>query len=302
MSAPLFRWVAEAPLDLGELLLCHGLMHALRDGRVFVDAQRAQEPRELAAGAVVEVFAPRPSAEIAILFEEDGVWAIEKPAALPTEPDKSGNDCVLAQLAERLGREPSELFAVSRLDVGVSGVLLVTTTLESRQSILQERARGTLRRRYIGLGCGVPEPREGEWRDGLARGSRGQRVVDAHGGKPSQTRYRVVATADAVARDRPLTSLLALSPVTGRTHQLRVHASAHAVPLLGDRRYSGPVRMTAADGSVRSFSQVLLHAACVEWGPKGRGQRVVSEPSTDLLDTWLALGGSPNALQRALEA
>ena len=44
------------------------------------------------------------------------------------------------------------------------------------------------------------------------------------------------------------------------------------------------------------------HAACVEWGPKGRRQRVVSEPSTDLLDTWLALGGTPNALQRALDA
>lgn len=302
MSTPLFRWVAEAPLELGELLLAHGLMHALRDGRVFVDAQRVQQPGALPAGAVIEVFAPRPGAEIVVLLEADGVWAIEKPAALPTEPDKSGNDCVLAQLAAKLGREASELFAVSRLDVGVSGVLLVTTTLESRHAILQERARGTLARRYIALGCGVPEPREGEWRDGLRRGSRGQRVVDAHDGKLAQTRYRVVATADAVARDRPPTSLLALSPVTGRTHQLRVHAAAHAVPLLGDRRYAGPVRMTASDGSVRAFSQVLLHAACIEWGPAAQRRRVISEPSSALLDTWQALGGSPNALQRALDA
>jgi 23S rRNA-/tRNA-specific pseudouridylate synthase len=162
--------------------------------------------------------------------------------------------------------------------------------------------RGTLGRRYIALGCGVPEPRDGEWRDGLGRGSRGQRVVDAHGGQPAHTRYRVVATADAVARDRPPTSLLALSPITGRTHQLRVHAAAHAVPLLGDRRYSGPVRMTVSDGSVRAFSQVLLHAACVEWGPRAQRRRVISEPSSALLDTWLALNGNTNALQRALDA
>jgi 23S rRNA-/tRNA-specific pseudouridylate synthase len=147
-------------------------LHALRDGRVFVDAERVQEPRELSAGAVVEVFAPRPGAHIAILFEEDDVWAIEKPAALPTEPDKSGNDCVLAQLAARSGIEQGVLFAVSRLDVGVSGVLLVTSTPESRHGILQERARGSLQRRYLALSYGVPEPREGEWRDGLGRESR----------------------------------------------------------------------------------------------------------------------------------
>ncbi len=301
MSAPLFRWVVEQPLLLAELLLQNGLLHALRDGRVFVNRARSAEPRQLEAGALVEVYAPRPSAEIEILFEGGDVWAIKKPAALPTEPDKSGNDCVLSQLAAKLGRDSRELFAVSRLDVGISGVLLVTGTLDSRNAFLQERGRGTLRRRYVALACGVPEPREGEWRDGLARGSRGMRVVDQQGGQAAHTRYRVVATAEPVARERPATSLLALSPVTGRTHQLRVHCSAHAAPLLGDRRYSGPVRMTGADGAVRAFSQVLLHAAFVEWGPTAKRQRVVSEPATDLVDTWLALGGDPAALQQALD-
>jgi 23S rRNA-/tRNA-specific pseudouridylate synthase len=300
MSSPLFRWVAQESLQLVELLARHGLTHALGDGRVFVNQVRSAEPHQLDAGAVVEVFAPRASAEIEILFEEHGVWAVKKPAALPTEPDKSGNDCVLSQLAARFGIAQSKLFAVSRLDVGVSGVLLVTTTFDSQSAMLQERARGTLQRRYVALACGVPEPREGEWRDGLGRGGRGKRVVDQRDGQTAHTRYRVVATAQPVARDRPATSLLALSPVTGRTHQLRVHSSAHAAPLLGDRRYSGPVRMTAADGSVRPFSQVLLHAAFVEWGPKARRQRVVSEPVPDLVETWLALGGDPAALQRAL--
>jgi 23S rRNA-/tRNA-specific pseudouridylate synthase len=270
---------------------------------VFVD--RARAPRELdlelSPDSVVEVFAPRPSATIQILYEEQGLIALEKPAALPTEPDKSGNECVLSQLAESVGIDPRELFAVSRLDVGVSGVLLVATSEHSRQAILHERARGTLGRRYVALACGVPEPRTGEWRDGLARGSRGKRVVDVERGQAAHTRYRVVATARPVAREHAETSLLALSPVTGRTHQLRVHSSTHAAPLLGDRRYQGPLRMTALDGRVRAFAQVLLHAASVEWGPKGKRRRVVSEPSTALIDTWLALEGDPAALQRALD-
>jgi tRNA pseudouridine32 synthase / 23S rRNA pseudouridine746 synthase len=301
MSTPLFRWVTEAREPLAELLARHGLFHALPAGRVFVDRRRVEQPLELAPDSVVEVFAPRPSAAIQILCDEQGLFAVEKPAALPTEPDKSGSECVLSQLAESAGIDQRELFAVSRLDVGVSGVLLVATSEPSRQAILHERARGTLGRRYLALACGVPEPRHGEWRDGLGRGSRGKRVVDSEHGQVAHTRYRVVATAKPVARERSETSLLALSPVTGRTHQLRVHSAAHAAPLLGDRRYQGPVRMTAADGRVRAFAQVLLHAASVEWGPKGKRRRVVSEPPAAMVDTWLALEGDPSALQRALE-
>jgi 23S rRNA-/tRNA-specific pseudouridylate synthase len=302
MSAALFRWVAEGPLQLVELLFSHGLLRALGDGRVFVDTRRVQEPRELSVGAVVEVFAQRPPADIEILHEADDVFAVYKPASLPTEPDKSGNDCVVHQFAAKLRLSSQEVFAVSRLDVGVSGVLLLAVGAAGRQRLLEERASGTLRRRYVALACGVPSPHEGEWREALGRGGRGNRVVAGRDAQHAHTKYRVVATAQPAARDAADTSLLALSPVTGRTHQLRVHASSNGVPLLGDRRYGGPARMTASDGAVRALSRVLLHAAWVEWGPKKRLQRVVSEACADLLDTWLALGGDPSALQRALDA
>jgi 23S rRNA-/tRNA-specific pseudouridylate synthase len=301
MTGPLFRWVAEAPLQLGELLLRHGLARALDEGRVFVDGRRASEVQALPSGATVEVFAPRPSSAIEILLEADGVFAIDKPAALPTEPDKSGADCVLRQLAERTKSSPAHLFAVSRLDVGVSGVLLVAVSAEAQKRLLQERARGTLRRHYIGLGSGVPEPAQGEWRDALRRGGAGKRVVDDREGQPAHSRYRVVASASPVARDRRPTSLLSLSPVTGRTHQLRVHASTHGAPLLGDRRYSGPARLTLPNGSVQSLSRVMLHAVWVEWGSKAERRRVASEPAAELVETWLALGGEASALQRALD-
>lgn len=301
MSSPLFRWVVQEPTLLGRLLEEQGLFGALADERVFVDGQRETAGREVAAGGLVEVFAPRAKAEITILHENSGVYAVSKPAALPTEPDKSGASSVVRQLAASLKREPRDLFAISRLDVGVSGVLLIALGSLARERLLAERARGEVVRRYVALSCGVPEPDAGDWREALGKGAPGKRAVGGRDERSAHTRYRVVASAAAVSRGLPLTALLSLAPVTGRTHQLRVHAGAHGAPLLGDRKYGGPVRMTGADGSVSAFAQVLLHAAWVEWGPAGARQRVTAEPSSDFVDAWQRLGGDPTAIQRALD-
>ena len=302
MSSPLFRWLVAAPVPLAQLLEEQGLLSALGDGRVFVDGVRAAPGRsELASGVAVEVFAPRPSATITLLSEADDVYAVHKPATLPTEPDHSGADCVLAQLAQQLSVDVGGLFAVSRLDVGVSGVLLVTLGSLSRDRLLAERAAGRLRRRYVGLSAGVPTPNDGDWREALGGKSHARRAVDGRDAQTAHTHYRVVATAGATSRQTSATALLALSPVTGRTHQLRVHASAHGAPLLGDRKYGGPPRMTTADGSVHAFSQILLHAVWVEWGYESRRQRVTAEPVAALVEAWLALGGDLSAIQRALD-
>lgn len=300
MSLPLFRWVTAATGSLAGLLEQQGLTSALAEGRVFVDGKRAAAELPLAVGAVVEVFAPRPSSAISILSEADGVFAVYKPAALPTEPDKSGADSVLSQLAKLASLEVAGLFALSRLDVGVSGVLLVTLGSRSRERLLAERAAGRLQRRYVALACGVPEPAEGDWRDALGGAGAGKRAVDGVSAQAAHSRYRVVATAAGVTARAAATSLLALSPITGRTHQLRVHCSAHGAPILGDRKYQGPARMTASDGSVSAFSQIQLHAAWVEWGSPAGRRRVTSEPAP-LAEVWLALGGEASALQRALD-
>ena len=301
MSSPLFRWLVAAPLPLSSLLEQQGLTSALGDGRVFVDGKRASGSLELASDALVEVFAPRPRSAIEILSEADDVFAVHKPAELPTEADHSGADCVLSQLARQLRVEPEGLFAISRLDVGVSGVLLVTLGARSRERLLGERAQGRLLRRYVALAVGAPAPAEGDWRDALGKTKGSKRAVGGQDQQPAHTHYRVVATASTALPGGGPTALLALSPVTGRTHQLRAHAAAHGAPLLGDRKYGGPPRMTAADGSVQAFSQILLHAAWVEWGPEKQRRRITSEPVAALVDTWLALAGELSALQRALD-
>lgn len=302
MSSPLFRWVVGEPSTLAQLLDESGITSALTEGRVFIDGRRASSAAEvLAAGARVEVFAPRPRSQIEVLGESDGVFAVHKPAELPTEPDRSGGECVLSQLARALCVELPGLFAVSRLDVGVSGVLLVTLGSRSRERMLEERALGRLQRRYVALAAGVPGPREGDWRERLGSAGSARRAVGGKDAQPAHTHYRVVASARPLSPEGQRSSLLALSPITGRTHQLRVHAAAHGAPLLGDRKYGGPPRMTAPDGSVHAFSQILLHAAWVEWGEAGRRRRVTSEPVPALVDAWLALGGQGADLQRALD-
>jgi 23S rRNA-/tRNA-specific pseudouridylate synthase len=153
----------------------------------------------------------------------------------------------------------------------------------------------------LALASGVPAPVEGLWAEALGKAGPARRGVEGKDAQRAESQYRVVATARPAQSGDARSALLALTPLTGRTHQLRVHASAHGAPILGDRKYGGPPRMTTADGAVRAFSQILLHAAWVEWGDGERRLRAASEPVTELCDSWLALGGDLADIQRALD-
>jgi 23S rRNA pseudouridine955/2504/2580 synthase/23S rRNA pseudouridine1911/1915/1917 synthase len=113
----------------------------------------------------------------------------------------------------------------------------------------------------------------------------------AHGpdAKAARTHWAVVSRAGALA-------MLAVEPQTGRTHQIRVHASHAGAPLLGDRDYGGPSRLTLADGRVVALARIALHAARVTV-PGARGEPLVAEaPIPDALKSaWSALGGADTA-------
>ncbi|MGH7329368.1 MAG: pseudouridine synthase, partial [Polyangiaceae bacterium] len=114
-----------------------------------------------------------------------------------------------------------------------------------------------------------------------------------HDAKPSRTRWRLVAKANGHA-------LLACSPETGRTHQIRVHASHAGAPLLGDRAYGGSSRVTLANGTILSCQRICLHCAHIEI-EKGRKKRAFSSPiPADLRATWASLGGAASAWDTAL--
>ena len=90
--------------------------------------------------------------------------------------------------------------------------------------------------------------------------------------------------------------MLAVRPVTGRTHQIRVHAAHAGAPLLGDRDYGGPTRLTLPSGKVLAPGRIALHAARVVVPGQGGALVTIASPIPPALEAlWAALGGDAAA-------
>jgi 23S rRNA pseudouridine1911/1915/1917 synthase len=131
----------------------------------------------------------------------------------------------------RAGVQPGIL---TRLDKNTSGLVVVALTPEVHAVMQKHAAAGRVSKNYLALVRGVPEPRTGRIDLPLARdaGDR-RRVVVTAAGASCETRYDVMGTDGGV-------SLVRCEPVTGRTHQIRVHLSASGWPILGDEIYGAP--------------------------------------------------------------
>jgi 23S rRNA-/tRNA-specific pseudouridylate synthase len=284
------RWVVregEAHTVADVLAAMNEDERAVTDGRVFVGRQRVQNTSDaVRAGDVVTVGAVPATSEVRVLARAKGVIAVDKPAGIPTIADHTGRAHSLHGLvARRVGLAPDAVRTTSRLDRGVSGVVIFTTSDPAATALREAREHSTYKRRYVALASRAPDPPEGTWdapighaKDPRLRAARGRDAA------PSTTRYRTVAVASGVA-------LLDLEPVTGRTHQIRVHAADAGCPLLGDRDYGGPARTVLATGKVLALSRVALHCAHVTT-PLIEARADVPE---ELRALWRALGGDDTA-------
>lgn len=193
MSAPKRRadeggarvWVASAErAQLGEIIRrMGGAPGALEQGRVFVDGRRTRDPALLLeAGQRVELHSQRrPGGEVALLDQRDGLVFALKPPELPTEPDHHGLDSLRQRVAEMMGVPTGQLHAVSRLDVGVSGVVLLAMSSRARRHVESVRSRGALRRRYVGIAEHAPAPVQGSWDAPIGAPPRGRGRVARQG-------------------------------------------------------------------------------------------------------------------------
>ena len=313
MSRPALRWVAPAgeAAPLGERLSTLGAdASALGEGRVFLDGRRAADAAEsVAAGAVIELYLARVAdGDVTILATHGGLVFAAKPAGMATEPDHAGvGASLVGRVAELLGEPHAALHALSRLDVGVSGVVTLARDAAARSLVEALRERGRFARRYVAVAVRAPEPSSGEWSQAIGRGTNGRRRTGGSDSQAAVTRYASaglappVRLADRGAQASTQPALLALAPVTGRTHQLRVHAAAANTPLLGDTTYGGPRRLLGADGSVHAIPRIALHAAAVEFVHQGQPLRIEAPFPADLLALWQSLGGDAAVWQRAAE-
>ena len=265
---------------------------AIAQGRVFIGRRRARPHDAVAVGDQVRVVAPSEAAPaVRVIAFERGVLAVDKPAGIPTIPDERSSAGSLLDLAAReasIAREA--LHPTSRLDRNVSGVVVFATTPAARERLQNARESAHYFRRYVALAARAPAPREGEWNApiGRARDPK-KRAANGRDAVPALTRYRLVAEVAGAA-------LLALDPLTGRTHQIRVHAAHAGAPLLGDRDYGGPRSLVLPSGEVIALERIALHCARVRVD-----DLELSSPIPELLrGWWTALGGDESEWHSAL--
>lgn len=195
---------------------------------------------------------------VTIVHRDESLLVLGKPPGLPTTSPDPRED-TLVKAAAALDPDAPALHPSSRLDAEVSGLVTFARHREATRYLLDARERGQYRRAYVALLGTAPE-RDAGVLDGAIglepRDPRKRRVVTEgkalQGARPSRTEYRVLARS-------PHAALIWLEPITGRTHQLRVHLAHAGSPMLGDRPYGGPARIVLDDGAVLTARRVMLH-------------------------------------------
>ncbi|MFM7376914.1 MAG: RluA family pseudouridine synthase [Erythrobacter sp.] len=228
-----------------------------RTGQIRVDGKRSKPEDRLAAGQVLRVppggdEAPREAAkprarplspeQIAeardmVIRETPNAIVLNKPPGLATQGGSKTTkhvDGLLDAFVEGNAPRPR---LVHRLDKDTSGVLLIARTPGSAASFSKRFASRSARKVYWALVVGKPDLAEGVIDAPLAKqpGTGGEKMhIDEENGAAAKTRYRVVDSAGQRA------AWVELEPLTGRTHQLRVHIAAIGHPIVGDGKYGGP--------------------------------------------------------------
>ena len=231
-----------------ELGLSTGLMNRLKwNDRILVNGVPRHADFPVAEGDVItallddEVPAyPAEEGSLRILYEDDHLLAVDKPAGILIHPSRSRDSGTLANYVvyyyQQTGQK-SAFHPVTRLDRDTFGVVLLAKNAHVHAAMNTLHAQGGIRKTYHALVFGTPEPDSGTIDAPIARlplPSLLRRLDPA--GKPSVTEYRVLERRDRC-------SLLELRPITGRTHQLRVHCAHMGFPILGDPQYGSPESM-----------------------------------------------------------
>ena len=218
-------------------------------------------------------------ASLHIIYEDEQMAVVSKPSGMLSVPGKSCRLSVESIVREHYGIAADVPVIVHRLDMDTSGLLLIARTREAHKALQQQFLDHTVSKSYLALLEGVPhEGLTGEhvvWHSSHTGtitlplrpdlDDRPRQLVDFVHGKPAVTRFRLLKVIDGY-------QLIALTPVTGRTHQLRMHCAHHLglnCPILGDPLYG-----SAIEPSASIAQRLYLHAEQITFRHPSSGRIV----------------------------
>lgn len=280
------------------------------EGRISADNETIMDPSyRVKPGQTFAIIVPesKPAApepqpiDLDIVFEDEDLLVIDKPAGLvvhpaPGNPDRTLVNALIAHCGETLSgiggvRRPG---IVHRLDKDTSGLMVVAKNDAAHASLSAQFAGRTITRAYRAVVWGVPSPRRGEIAGNIGRSPRNRKkmAVVRRGGKVALTRYRVLKPLGSAA------SLIECRLATGRTHQIRVHLAWKGHPIVGDPTYSRNKAARArslgpgAARAVAALGRQALHAQLIGFTHPATAERLEFESALPL---------DINRLQKELE-
>ena len=234
------------------------------------------------------------TSEPTVVHQDEHLLIVHKPPGLPTTSPTPSKVSLSAWVATNLPHG-TRAHATSRLDSPVSGLVTFALTKVANTHLLRARAAGAYARVYLGITASPVAFASAEWTWPISidpANAKRRLATPGKGERDACTRCELLSEA-------PSGSLLRLTPETGRTHQLRVHASEAKVPLFGDHMYGGPRRVTLTDGRVVTARRAMLHCLSVSFprvDDDGAPLTFRATVDADFADAWRELGGSEEHL------
>lgn len=282
------RWLAESLPDLSrsrlQALIEEGALTS--QGGVVGSASR-----KVKAGETYELNVPAPEPALpaaqeiplVIVYEDDDLIVIDKPAGMVVHPAPGASDNTLVNaLLHHCAGTLSGIGGVKRpgivhrIDKDTSGLLVAAKNDRAHHGLARQFAKHSIERVYLALCWGAPLPRHGEVEGAIGRNPADRKkMAIVPGGKPALTYFKVISIFGDYA------SLVECRLATGRTHQIRVHMTSIGHPLVGDQLYGKGNRKSTAPVTAKTlltaFPRQALHAKILGFDHPISGEKLLFE-------------------------